>query len=185
MSNHRVPDGRNDVEDEDQSAEKPQQKEYQKKQWNEHATFETKADCDKFLEDNQHWKKQSTRSGYTGVKTRYYCKSVSRAKGKEGCPAELLVHSLANSEKIVVYTGLDHVHPGEPDNARIAVSNEVKAKIRSMHSDKMKPRMIYIKLQQDNEIQNKPTANQVWYSEVKQVVLSLISHFYHHINVKY
>lgn len=138
-------------------------KRYEKRHWQELVSLETAEDYNRFFAENQNWKKTGSRFDITGEKTRYYCNMVKKIRGQAGCPAELMVHSMAGNEKKVVFiNGKEHVHA--EDNPRtVPVAMAVKTKIQGMVSRKLTPGLIYVELQKDNDVQNKPTANQVFY----------------------
>lgn len=133
-------------------------KKYKSTLWERVQTFVTDEQEEIFFHANPQWKILNTFNTDSGSKTRYYCNEVKKKK----CPAVLMLQQNNNGERVLYTNKKDHVHAGDGiEPSKPALAEATKNKIGQWTKDGVKPREIYINLQNDGGVPRKPTSIQV------------------------
>lgn len=131
----------------------------QSKVWTKGRQFTKASELDDFLAAETFWKRKKTTRTFDGTKQYYYCNVMSR---KTPCPAMIYVSKGKNDYPRVLFESGDHVHDGdEKEPRRKDVPPNIVDRIRESVKNKEAPRTISHQLRKDDNIEEKPTQNQV------------------------
>jgi hypothetical protein len=135
---------------------------YKSYNWVQADTFETPEAQEEFFRNEPCWKVEYKKKGVNGTRITYYCSHVSLTKGPR-CPAQVQIQVLDNQvTNVLLRNGLEHVHDAEGQKLTRELVNQVTIdRIKYLLQLKQTTRIIANTLNNDQNIINKPTMNQV------------------------